>query len=151
PDDISGDYFLHAWVQCNGPESARDCADAPFHAVREDLGENVSKSVAVFEPFLKAPIWLIDVLLDAPAVEGAIGESVDGEDIKTIPGEEIFEFGKRFLVREILGCDRRKPKPNSHGMVRRSFFFYLWQIFAKRRTRFWPGLSAMNVGAIGQV
>ena len=117
--------------------------------VRQQLDQQVGEAVAVGQPLLVAPVGLIDRFLDPAAMEGAVGEAVDGEDVAVARREQRLQLSMAVGLGERRGR-RREPGPTPNGRsgatcrrtragVRR----------ARRAPR--PALAGVDVGAIGEM
>src|SRR5437868_3321314 len=84
--------------------------------------------IGIVEPLLVQPVRQIDLLFDPCSVEGALWESVDGEDVEVLIVKKLSE-GVQFLrVCKGLSGLTGKPEPDSVGTVRRDFPFDLQHV-----------------------
>ncbi len=51
-------------------------------------------------------------------MEGAVGEAVDGEDVRVVLREPVSELYEIFAVQQLLRSDRGKPQTDGVGVVR---------------------------------
>ena len=93
---------------------------------RQQLGEQISQAVAIGYAFGKAPIRLIDVLLDPRPVKRSVRKAVDGEDVQPFAGEEILECLELRGIRKGLRSDCGEAEANAHGFVGDEQAFHLW-------------------------
>ena len=87
---VRDEFFVAAW----------DGGDAAGEAGREEVGEDGEEGFGVFDAGGGAPIGLEDLFLDAGAVELAVGEAVDGEDVAIVLSEPALEDEPGLAVEE---------------------------------------------------
>ena len=65
--------------------------------------EELEEELRVFEAFGGGPIGAVDLLFDARAVEVAVGEAVDGEDVAAMGFEPALEGEQGLGIGQLLG------------------------------------------------
>jgi len=84
-------------------EGAGEGGDGAAGVGRAEGGDDGEEVVGVGEAFGGGPIGAVDVFLHAGAVEGAVGEAVDGEDVAVLLGEPGLEGGEVVAGEEFGG------------------------------------------------
>ncbi len=106
-DDGASELFAHGLDRFVGfdprAERAGHGADAALNPFREPVGEDCAELIGVFEAFSGLPIGGIHILFDPRLVELAEGESVDGERIHLMFGEQVESAGDLVDVGELRG------------------------------------------------
>ncbi len=75
--------------------------------------QKVGEAVGVDQPLLVQPVGLVDLLLDADAVERAVREAVDREQVEVVGAEQVAQLGERALIAQGLRGDRRQPQADA--------------------------------------
>ena len=83
--------------------------------VGQERGQQLGQAVGVLEARLVEPVGEVDILLDARAVERAVGKAVDGEDVEAAVPEELAE---RLQLRR-LGQRRRRRRREAQADAER--------------------------------
>lgn len=86
--EVSENEIFVGFEFLEGAGEGGDGAAAVFGAEAGDDGEEL---LGVDEAGERGPVGLIDVFFDAGAVEGSVGEAVDGEDVAVFRLEPVFE------------------------------------------------------------
>jgi hypothetical protein len=132
-------------------EGARHGADAAKAALGQKGREVVGRAVGEGEAQVGRPVRLVDLLLHPDAVERAVGEGVDREDVGAVGVEEIREPCERAGCRQRLRRDPREPQPDAEGAVGRHRRLDRGQMPREARLDLLPALARMDVGAVGEV
>ena len=119
--------------------------------VGQQLGEQVGEQVGVAQPLRVAPVGQVHLLLHAGSVEGAIGESVDGEDVHPVAVEEVPEFGQRGGFGQFGGRTRRQTQADAEIAVGHQPVADRDHVAVEVRTDLGPRLSGMDVAAVGEM
>jgi hypothetical protein len=133
-------------------EGTGDGADAAFDPFGEERREQVKKEVGELETVGRGPVGRIDLFLDARAMELAVRESVQGEDVAIVLVEPALEGQQGGGGAEFpggLGAEAQADGirlrggadavPDGQGEL------------VQCGEGFGPGLPAMDVGAVGEV
>ena len=73
-------------------EAERRGLDRGRDVVRRDIGEDVGDVDRVAGAFFRAPVRLVHLLLHHRALEGAVGEGVDGVEVHVVVAEEFLQL-----------------------------------------------------------
>ncbi len=98
-----------------------------------------------------------DLFLDAGAVEGAVGEAVDGEDVGLGVFEPVAEAGEVIPGEEAFGGDGGEAEADGEGRVRgedvavAEFVAHGKDVAVEHGGGFLPGFGGVDVGAVGEV
>ena len=121
PRGVGGEVFAdEVGVLGVGDEffvTARDGGDAAGEAWGEEVGEDGEEGFGVFDASGGTPIGLEDLFLDAGAVELAVGEAVDGEDVAIVLSEPALEDETSLAVEEGAGGFCAETEADGVGLV----------------------------------
>lgn len=104
---VRDEFFVAAW----------DGGDAAGEAWWEEVGEDGEEGFGVFDASGGTPIGLEDLFLDAGAVELAVGEAVDGEDVAIVLSEPALEDETSLAVEEGAGGFCAETEADGVGLV----------------------------------
>ena len=149
PDEAVG-HVCDGFERCHiGFEGARRRADAALHAVREDFGEVVGRSVRIAQPFFVAPIRKVNVLLHARPMKGSIGESIECRDVKVVIGEKAPHLLQRVRLTRLFKRNAGELQAYGERLIRRDVPAHCEHVVLQHAPDFVPGLAAMDVCTIG--
>jgi hypothetical protein len=136
-------------------ERARHGADAPLHPLREERGEDVGQLVGVGEPLRVEPVGEVDRLLDRPAVERAVREAVDREDVEIVRAQERPQLGQRPPLAP-GGAERarrrgRQAQPHAERRAGGEALPDRDDVAREVVAHLRPALAGVDVGAVGEV
>ncbi len=100
----------------------------------------------------RAPVGLVDLLLDPLALEAAVGERVHGVDVHVVLGEELPE--PRALLRALHQRARgggRQAQADAEGLVGRDARLDGGQVGLEARPHLLPGVPGMDERRVRQV
>jgi len=117
--DVGGEFDQvfadEGFVGGKGFVGARECGDGATGGFRCDLGDDLEEILGVGDAFVGCPVREEDLLFDASAVEGAVGEAVDGEDAAVVRFEPVFEFLEILVLEKFVGGDGGEAQADGVG------------------------------------
>ena len=97
----------------DGLECSRHGRHRARHSFGKQLAENLGGLVGVGQPLGREPVGLVDVLLDARPMEGAIGKRIDREDVEIVPRQKRAQLFERRGLAQRLRRDGGEPQAES--------------------------------------
>jgi len=131
-------------------ERARQRADGADLVGRTECGEEIEKTVGVFETRGLAPIRREDVVLHRLAVERAEREAVDAGDDAVLLVEPGAEGRERGGHGELLGGKVAEAQAEHVGLAGRDAVAHAERVVAQAGERLGPPFAAVDVGAVGE-
>lgn len=130
---------------------AGDRADASFHAFRHELSQDIKQEIGKFQALGGSPIGSIDLFLDSGAMELAVREAVDGENVAIFAVQPSAEGGQGLGLAERLGGFGAEPQSDGIGLMAGHSVTDGQGVMLQGVKGFLPGLASVNIGAISQV
>jgi hypothetical protein len=84
-------------------------------------------------------------------MEGAVGKSVDGEDVAVFPGEPGFKAGEVVVLEKFFGGPGGKSQADGVGVMGRDLVTNHEGVLLQGVQGFHPRFSGMDIGAVGEV
>ena len=137
-----GDEFL---------ERARQRAHTPLHAFGHKRGNQIKKSVGVFEAFRRSPVRHINLFLHSCAVKITKGKTVDREHVAIFIGQPLLEISKCCRRAQLPRGHFAEPQPDGVRLPSRHGIAHGQRVNLQRLKRLRPIFSAMNVGAVSEM
>ena len=146
--EVGKDEFFVGSEFLEGPGESGDRASGFLGA---EAGDDSEKLLGVDESGELGPVGFVDVLLHPGAVEGAVGEAVDSEDVAILILQPLFEEIEVVFFKKFKSCLRRKTKPDGE-----CFFFGdpvadRQHVGFENGKGFSPVFGGVNIGAVGEV
>jgi hypothetical protein len=133
-------------------EAERRALDRRCDVGRADVGQHIGDVDSVAGALFRTPVRLVDLLLHQRALEGAVGERIDGVEIHIAVAEESFEFfplggaaGER--PRRI----RRQPQRHAEAPVAGDPRFDFRHVGGEALPHLLPVIAGMHERRIGQM
>ena len=148
-DQVSTNDLL---VGVEGLEGAGQGGDRSAHAFRSQLRHDREKLLGVLHSGRGGPVRLIDFLLHPGAMEVAVRETVDREDVGILGNQPILESGELVTLKQLSGGLSRQAKSDGVGLVSAANEIAHGQrVGSQDRAGLIPRLGGMDVRAVGEV
>jgi hypothetical protein len=134
-----------------GFEGAGDGTDAALDGFRQDFREDVEELLCVLEAGGLGPVGCVDLFLDSGAVEGSVGESVNGEDVGVMLLEPVFEGVELVGLGEFGGSGGAEAEADGVGLVGADLLADVEDVGIEVGEDLIPGFAAVDIGTVGQV
>ena len=132
-------------------EGSRHGRHRARHSFGKQRGEDLGGLVGVGQPLGREPVGLVDVLLHARPMKGAIGKRIDREDVEIVPRQKRAQLVERRGLAQCLRRDRREPQAEPERRVGRDRGLDARQVRFEAVAHLVPALSRMDVGAVGEM
>ena len=133
-------------------EAERSGLDRRLHAGCADLGEDVGDVHRVARALLAAPVRLVDLLLDADALERPVRERVDRVEVEVVLGKKGLEpFALLRIGREGLGRGVGEPQRYAERRIGRDPRLHLRHVRRQAPPHLVPRVTRMDERRICQV
>lgn len=132
-------------------ERTGERADAAFDALGHEVGDQVEEAVGVVEALAGGPVGGIDLFFHAPAVEAAVGKSINGENVAAAVIKPVAEGGERGGFAEFARGLVAEAQADGKGCGRADALFDGEGEAVEGVEGLRPVLAAVDVGAVGQM
>ncbi len=134
-------------------KGAGEGGDGAAGVLRAELGDDDEEVIGVGEALFGGPVGLVDFFFDAGAVEGAVREAVDGEDVAVFLDEEGLEEAEVLAIGsdELGGGEGGETEADREGCAICDTVADGEDIGLEDLEGFRPGFCGVDVGAVGEV
>ena len=113
--------------------------------------KQVKQTVGVVDAIFGRPIRPVDLLLDARAVEFAVGKAIDRKNVAMIFVQPAAKFGHRAGVAQFAGGEVAQAQSDGVWAAIADAVADCQRVLLQGRKCFRPRFTAMDVRAIGQM
>ncbi len=132
-------------------EGAGESGDGATGFLRTEAGDDGEELLGVNEAGGFGPVGLVNVFLHAGAVESAVGEAIDGEDVAVFGSQPVFEEIEVVVFQELKGRLGGEAEANREGFLAGNPVPNSQNIGFKNLESLRPTFSRVDIGAVGEV